>query len=605
MLTRFRNLDESTMLAMAGAAALGAQYIAGKAARDALFLTHFAPSALPAMVIAGGLVSIVLVAVGALRLSSMSPGRYVPAAFALNAIVLAAVWTLTPLSPRIAAPMLYLVISGVSPVLGSGFWLIASERFDPRTAKRRFGYIGAAGTIGGLLGGLVAARVSLQAGVDAVIPLLVVLNVVCAWQTQSWTRRSADAGAPDHHRSRPAVSGLRILSEQQYLRLLAWVMLLAAIAAGLLDYVFKVKIQAGVDGGARLGSFFSLYYAAISVLGLALQVFASRPVLEKLGLSAAMSAAPLSVIAGGTVALINPGLPTLIAARGGEAALHGSLLRAGYEVFYTPIATDEKRAVKTLIDVGVDRTGEIVAAIMIQLLLWTAVADGLPALLAVSVLCSLVALVLANGLSQGYVTALERGLRNRAVEIDPDDAEDWHTRTILAAVQRRPGHEDLPGHADSTADATELHDLRALSSRDPIAVRRFLEREESLPPTLVPQAIALLDWDLVAEDAVAALRLVAAERVDDLVKALTDPAQPFAVRRRLPRVFSACTSQRAVEGLTLGLEDLRFEVRVRCGRSLSAVSQRNASLKVDAARISAAVLREIGVSRSVWEGRRL
>ena len=52
--------------------------------------------------------------------------------------------------PDAAAIIVYLHISGVGPLLGSGFWLIASERFDPRTAKQRFGQIAGAGTLGGL-----------------------------------------------------------------------------------------------------------------------------------------------------------------------------------------------------------------------------------------------------------------------------------------------------------------------------------------------------------------------------------------------------------------------------------------------------------------------
>ena len=42
------------------------------------------------------------------------------------------------LRPRVAV---YLHISAAGPVLASGFWLIASERFDPHTAKKRFGHI--------------------------------------------------------------------------------------------------------------------------------------------------------------------------------------------------------------------------------------------------------------------------------------------------------------------------------------------------------------------------------------------------------------------------------------------------------------------------------
>ena len=66
-----------------------------------------------------------------------------------------------------------------------------------------------------------------------------------------------------------------------------------------------------------------------------------------------------------------------------------------------------------------------------------------------------------------------------------------------------------------------------------------------------------------------------------LVDVLIDQDQPFAVRRRLARAFSECRSQRAADGLSLGLDDSRFEVRFQCGRSLAAIQQRNPEVRVD------------------------
>ena len=45
-------------------------------------------------------------------------------------------------------------------MLASAFWLIETEMFDPHTAKKYFGRIGGAGTVGGLLGALLAERIS-------------------------------------------------------------------------------------------------------------------------------------------------------------------------------------------------------------------------------------------------------------------------------------------------------------------------------------------------------------------------------------------------------------------------------------------------------------
>jgi AAA family ATP:ADP antiporter len=144
-----------------------------------------------------------------------------------------------------------------------------------------------------------------------------------------------------------------------------------------------------------------------------------------------------------------------------------------------------------------------------------------------------------------------------------------------------------------------------LRSKDRSRISALLRRHDPMSGALVPHVIPLLAWDPVAEDAVLALRKVAEARVGQLVDALVDANQSFAVRRRLARVFSVCTAQRAVDGLVLGLDDQRFEVRFQCGRSLAAIAARNPAVRIEAVTIYAVVLRELAVGRAVWESHRL
>ncbi|MGH9254349.1 MAG: hypothetical protein ACRD3C_07240 [Vicinamibacterales bacterium] len=614
MTDRFRwRLDPATTVAMAGAATIGAQFIAGKASRDALFLAYFEPTALPAVMIATSVFSIILVVAGSRRLGHVPPGSYVPVAFAVSAALLLVEWGLTFTAPKVAAILLYLHVSGVGPMLGSGFWLIASERFDPRTAKKRFGQIGGAGTIGGLVGGLVAARLSTAAGVSAILLLLAALNALCAWHTRSLAHLPAGAvpvrGGPA---ALPARSGARVLVDTPYLRNLALLVLLGTIAAAFVDYVFKVQVKASFGPGPSLGSFFSLYYSAVSVLTFALQAFGSRAVLERLGLSAAMSAPSLTFVVGTAASLLVPGLRSVVATRASEAAFRGSLLHSGYELFYTPIAPHDKRAVKAVIDVGVNRSGDIIGAGIIQILLWVFQDSQTATLLGLALGCSSLALVVASRSSRGYARALEQGIIERAVEIDLKDVPDRLTRTIVLRTlnRSRPAHATAPtGTTVPVATRTdadpEVQDILALRSRRPDTVLGVLRRDGALSLSLVPHVIPLLAWDAVADDAVRALRTVAEECLGELISTLIDPDQPFVVRRRLARVLSACVSQRAADGLLLGLEDLRFEVRVRCGRSLAAVVAKSSQVRLDPARLLAVVQREVTVSRRVWEGRQV
>jgi hypothetical protein len=54
-----------------------------------------------------------------------------------------------------------------------------------------------------------------------------------------------------------------------------------------------------------------------------------------------------------------------------------------------------------------------------------------------------------------------------------------------------------------------------------------------------------------------------------------------------------------------GLEDLRFEVRFQCGRSLSAILEKHPKLSVARERVVQGILREVAVGRPVWESRKL
>src|ERR1051325_1851261 len=106
------------------AGAMVAQQVAGKAARDALFLSTFPLAALATMITGAAAVS-VLFALGSARvLARRGPSRIVPVAFAASAGVQLAVWLLLPHAPRLAAVALYLQTVTLGSVLVSGFWSI-------------------------------------------------------------------------------------------------------------------------------------------------------------------------------------------------------------------------------------------------------------------------------------------------------------------------------------------------------------------------------------------------------------------------------------------------------------------------------------------------
>src|SRR5678815_1779553 len=299
--------------AMVCAGAVGAQFVAGKAARDALFLANLDVTALPMMVVVTAAFSILLVALSSRGLRRVPPGTLIPLTFAINAALLLVDWTLTSVAPRLTAQALYLQVSGLGPMLGSGFWLIVTEHFDPHTARRTFGRIGAAGTLSGLVGALLADRVATMFGVTVMFPVLAALNVICAWQTYALARATAirsrtpqraddeamQAGsmldATAHLAVTSPSSGLRAMTGAPYLRNLALFVLLSTMGATLIDYLFKAQAVETVGRGESLLRFFAVYYGVTALIALVVQIFASAPALAKLGLGLTTSTPPLAL----------------------------------------------------------------------------------------------------------------------------------------------------------------------------------------------------------------------------------------------------------------------------------------------------------------------
>ena len=80
--------------ASAASGALIAQLVAGKATRDALFLTHFGIELLPAAMIGAALVSSIAVIAISRALGKHGPGRVVPTMFALASVCFLLEWAL-------------------------------------------------------------------------------------------------------------------------------------------------------------------------------------------------------------------------------------------------------------------------------------------------------------------------------------------------------------------------------------------------------------------------------------------------------------------------------------------------------------------------------
>jgi AAA family ATP:ADP antiporter len=604
--------------AAAAATVIIAFQIAGKATRDALFLSTIGVAALPSMVIAAAVLSAFLSVILARVMARSRPGRLVPRLFALSALLLIAEWALASQARRPTAILVYLHFTALGAILVSGFWAIVNERFDPRSARHAIGRITAGGSLGGLLGGLLPERVGIALPLTAMLPILAGLHLIAAGLVLGVEYGAPTVGLSDEQTddSQPVLSASRVLRSSTYLLGLALLVALTSAAEGVLDYVFKARAAATTVSGEELLRLFAAFYTATALLGIFVQVTALRRLLGRLGIARSASLLPAGVSAGAVAAFLVPGLVSVMLARGVEVVLRSSLFRAAYELLFTPVAPGEKRATKLLLDVGAARVGDVAGGILILSALVLTGAGSGQVLLAMTFALSIGALLMARRLHLGYVAALEGSLQRRAGQL-PDPVQD-----DAAALLQTVGGFDLSGIRSRIAvaplslvasetqrpsisnNAPEAPLSRALQGGRADEVRQALAANP-LTADQIETAIELLAWDAVSSQVIRSLRAVAHRSTDVLLRHLLDPEEDFAIRRRLVNVLAVSRSPQAFDGLFQALGDRRFEVRYRAGRALSRMAGEIPALQVDRERIWDVVQREMGVERGIWESRRL
>jgi ATP/ADP translocase len=621
----------AVVVAALTAAFVIAQQVAGKATRDALFLSHHSPTELPAVMAVAAVLSLVIVLAMGSVLPRWSPPRVVAVASMASAVFFAAEWLLADRFPRGIATLVYLHTASLGAALVSGFWSCINERFDPHTARRVIGTIAGGAAFGGVAGGGLAWGIGTALSLPWMLATLAVLSVACAVGVivsggpRTPTREDEGAAA--------AASGLRAMRRVPYLRHLALMVALIAIADASIDYVFKARASASFHGGDSLIAFFAIFYTVTAIATFVIQsVFAHRA-LERFGLTGTVAALPGALAIGSGLAVVAPGLWTIGGVRGVGAALASSLYRSGYELLYTPLAPAQKRGSKVLIDVGFDRIGGALGSGLAMLVIAIVPTATSLLLLGTAAVTAAVCVLLSGLLHTGYVAALADGLRRGAVALDAHDVRDMVTRNTLADTAMAIDRERLvaeltqlrgrlgddlasePPEIDSAPAATSespasstsdplLSAISSLRSRDADKIREVLH-SGPLQLELVPHVVPLLGRNDLHAEAAARLTEVIDKITGELIDGLLDRHTPFAVRRRIPRLLGAGSGQRAVDGLIAGLADDRFEVRYRCATALHQIKRVHPELSISSVAVFAGARREAAVGEHVWKSHRL
>jgi ATP:ADP antiporter, AAA family len=647
--------ERAAVVAALIAAALSvAGYVVAKAVRDALYLATFPVERLPYFVIATGALSAILVGTYTRLNARFGPHRVVPALALLTAASMPPLWLGVRAGSQAAIATLFAWTTISGTLLTSGFWAVLGERFDPRSARKLFGWMGVATTVGGLIGGF-GASLFVRA-IDAEGLLLVlggscVVLAIAMFRVGSAPRDRDEAEGPVARMREPRasgglVAGVREVATTSYLRDIALLIALGTVAAGVADYMLKDVASKSLSGKRELAAFFSLFHGVVGAVTLAVQVLVARPLVHRRGVAAALAALPRWLVAGALGVAVIPGLWSVAVLRGGENAIRNSFHRAGYELLFVPLSPASKRVVKPILDTLLERLGDAVGAGLILLLVSVFHLSAARLALAVFVLAAM-ELVVIPRVRRGYVATLSSNLAARAVELDEvaeavdDDAtareavrstlldmraEDLRRSMVQSELGKslmRSLEIDAPSLVERAREATSTAPAQAsprpaarlfddpviqlaadLASEDTARAKAALERWDRRDKRPLAFIIALLGREDLHREATRVLARAGDRFAGTLADHLDDPDEPFDVRRRIPRALAACQAPKAVGALTRALRDGRFEVRYHAACALERIVA-HAGKRPAEATVWAVVREEVKKSRAVFEAQRL
>ena len=592
----------AVLLAMAAAALLIAQHVAGRALRDALFLSSFPSSALPRAMLAAAAVGLLGV-LGASRLmASFGPGRVIPSLLLASAALHVLAWNLLGPAPRAAVLLTYLHVSIIGGIAVSGFWSVVNERFDPYTVRNIATRLGVGLAAGGVLGGIAARSFSNAYGLPPMLLALAASSTLAALGV-----RALSSGSSALETSTSELPAPRSETSGSYLGFMAALVTLTGLSSAVVDFTFKASVSAKLESGTGLVGFFAVFYMVVSVVAVVLQLTASRWVLGQFGLGVGLASVPAAVVVLGTLGMAVPATWVMVLLRGSGVVLESSLFRAAYEPLYAPLPVAQKRTKKTLIDVACDRLGEALgsgAVLLVGTLVGPALGGRLG--LAVAVIASAAAAWTASRLERGYVAELAASLRSGRVTLDTHEVKDATTRLTLSQTQlevdraallrqvetlRSGGAPSVPPHKP----ASEL--VSALESGDVARINRIL-RSEPLDKDHASLVIPCLEHDETAEAAVFALRRVASKIPGQLVDVLLDEERPLKLRRRIPRVLRTAAHPRVVRGLSEALTAAEPDIRLRSALALRDISTTTPELSPPRRVVLDAMTRELELAHA-------
>ena len=340
------------------------------------FIKELGADNLPYVLLAAGLVIGILMA-GYAWLMGRLPRRWgLPITQAGMAGLLVAFWFLFQTGAVWVSVAFYLVGMIFGLLLISQFWTVANLVYDPRQAKRLFGFIGGGAPLGGVAGSAFAAAGATRIGsLNLLLPSAVLLLLSAALTAWIISRERVETGAAaaDAARGDKGVSAgeaFKLLQRSSHLKIIALVISFASIGAAIIEQQLNMAAQAahGAEATDAITSFLAQVGLWMSAIGFVIQVWLTSRIHRYLGIGFALMILPVSLGTSAVIMLVNAALWAPALARVLDQSLRYTVDKTTREILFLPLPGEIKLKAKSFVDVTVDRAAKAVGALLLIVL---------------------------------------------------------------------------------------------------------------------------------------------------------------------------------------------------------------------------------------------
>jgi ATP:ADP antiporter, AAA family len=433
-------------------------------------------------------------------------------------------------------------------------WLVASNLFDTREAKRLYPLLGMGMVLGAAFGGEFTNRTAALVGTENLLLASALMVVLAYGAFRLAIRKSGTsmqhARAASREETAFSFTGmLGDIARVRHLQIIVAMMVVMYLVDTLVEYQFQAMARTAYTGNqltAFFGQFYGIYLNGVEFL---FQLFVTALVVRRFGVGGTLQVSPVAIVLSSIGTVLAPGVASASAVRLTEASTRYTLNKTGMELLYMPLPVELRNRIKAFIDICVDRLSRGIAGVLLLLLTTTSLHMGVKGIAVVVVGFCVPWVFFSHLARREYVATIRKRLAARRL--------DWQaTRIMVHDPQTVRLLETTAAVPDSPRQAAYAIEL--LAEAPGYDVRPLLEKLVASPLREVRDKVyeiaARLRFEGVLEAAAGELRAAQADASDPpsasavtyLLAVAPDRDRLAAKLLDAPDVFLA---ERAVEGL--------------------------------------------------------